>query len=122
MNSMNNCGAGSAPEAKPEHFHKAFSWVHTDTVTRGTRFIESVADMCAGLQTCLQLVHSTDLALQARAMDDDEAVPVLGSVDKERLLRLAMAVTGVLAEGAHQELEWVNNHARERACSEEAAK
>ena len=36
-------------EAKPAH--KAFSWLHTDTIPRGAGFIESVADMCAGLQT-----------------------------------------------------------------------
>ena len=98
-----------------EPFHKAFSWVNKETINRSAGFIEGVADMCAGLQTCLQLVHSTDLALHARSMDDDEAVPVLGIVDKERLLRLAIAVTGLLAEGAHREIEWINDQARKTA-------
>lgn len=42
-------------------------------------------------------------------MDDDEAMPVLGNVDRERLLRLAIAVTGALADSAHQEIDWINN-------------
>jgi hypothetical protein len=102
-------------QAPAEALHKPFSWVHTDTTSCGTSFIESVVDMCAGLQTCLQLVHSTDLELHARSMDDDEAMPILGTVDRERLLRLAIAVTGVLAEGAYQEIEWINDQARKTA-------
>lgn len=102
MSGRNDSAAGAQP------LHKAFSWLHTETCPRSSSFIESVADMCAGLQTCLQLVHSTDLALHARSMDDDEAMPVLGAVDRERLLRLAIAVTGTLADGAHQEIDWIN--------------
>lgn len=100
-------------EAKP--IHKPFSWIHTDTHARSSSFIESVADMCAGLQTCLQLVHSNDMALHARSMGDDEAVPVLGTVDHERLLRLAIAVTGALAASAHEEIEWINEQGRKKA-------
>ncbi|NTB05809.1 hypothetical protein [Agrobacterium tumefaciens] len=112
MSGHNHSAAGTQP------LHKAFSWLHTETRPRGSSFIESVADMCAGLQTCLQLVHSTDLALHARSMDDDETVPVLGTVDRERLLRLAIAVTGALADGAHQEIEWVNEQGRTKAQQE----
>jgi hypothetical protein len=101
--------------------HKPFSWLHTDRINRGAGFIESVADMCAGLQTCLQLVHSTDLAHHARTWGSDD-VPVLGHVDRERLLRLAIAVTGALADGAHQEIEWINNQAPKRAAGPEADK
>lgn len=106
-------------EAKP--LHKAFSWLHTDTRPRSSSFIESVVDMCAGLQTCLQLVHSTDLALHARSMDDDEAMPVLGTADRERLLRLAIAVTGALSESAHQEIEWINERAPKRVEEKEGS-
>ena len=112
MSGRNDSAAGAQP------LHKAFSWLHTETHARGSSFIESVADMCAGLQTCLQLVHSTDLALHARSMDDDEAAPVLGSVDRERLLRLAIAVTGALADGAHEEIEWFNEQGRKKAQQE----
>ena len=121
MSGRNNdqCVDLGAQQAPAGTVHKPFSWVHTDTINRGTSFIESVVDLCAGLHTCLQLVHSTDLALHARAMDDDEAVPLLGIVDKERLLRLAIAVTGNLANSAHQEIEWINDQAR-RAVKESA--
>lgn len=104
-------GAGLNAEQEARPFHKPFSWLHTDTLNRGASFIESVVDMCAGVQTCLQLVHSTDMALHARTWGDDDQ-PVLGRVDRERLLRLAIAVTGALADGAHQEVQWINDQAR----------
>jgi len=103
-------GPNAGEEVLP--LHRPFSWLQPKALNRGAVFIQGVADMCAGLQTCLQLVHSTDLALHARSMDDDEAMPVLGTVDRERLLRLAIAVTGALADSAHQEIEWANDQAR----------
>jgi len=60
----------------------------------------------------------TDLALHARSMDDDEAMPVLGTADRERLLRLAIAVTGALADSAHQEIEWINDQPRRAKAKE----
>jgi hypothetical protein len=110
-----DAGVGQSAEQEAQPTHTPFSWLHTETLNRGAGFIESVADICAGLQTCLQLVHSSNLALHARLMGDDEAMPVLGTVDRERLLRLAIAVTGALADGAHQEIEWVNEQARKSA-------
>jgi hypothetical protein len=88
--------------------HRPFSRLDPGATSCGAVFIESVADMCAGLQTCLQLVHSTDLALQARSMDDDEPAPLLGAVDRERLLRLAIAVTeGRSTEGGREMMLWL---------------
>lgn len=119
---INDQDAGQGTQqAAAAPLHRPFSWLHADTRNHGAGFIESVADMCAGLQTCLQLVHSTDLALHARSMDDDEAMPVLGTVDRERLLRLAIAVTGVLADGAHHEIEWINNQARTKPAGKGSA-
>jgi hypothetical protein len=114
-------GAGadlSEQQANVEPSHKPFSWLHADKRSRSDSFIESVADMCAGLQTCLQLLHSIDMALHARAWGGDE-VPVLGRTDKERLMRLGITVTGMLADGAHQEIEWINGHARKHVEGEE---
>jgi len=107
-------GASLNTEQEARPFHKPFSWLHTETLNRNASFIESVVDLCAGVQTCLQLVHSTDMALHARTWGDDDQ-PVLGRVDRERLLRLAIAVTGALADDAHQEVQWINDRARE-AC------
>lgn len=117
MSGRNDGAAGTCKSAEQDilPIHQPFSWLAPDATNRGTTFIESVADMCAGLQTCLQLVHSTDLAIHARSMDDDEAMPILGTVDRERMLRLAIAVTGVLADGAHKEIEWINDRARNAA-------
>lgn len=109
MSGRNDGATGACQPAEQDirPIHQPFSWLHSEA-KRDISFIERVADMCAGLQTCLQLVHSTDLAMQARAMDDDEAMPILGTVDRERMLRLAIAVTGMLADGAHSEIEWEN--------------
>lgn len=114
-------GAGLDTEQEARPFHKSFSWLHTETLDRSATFIESVADMCAGVQTCLQLVHSTDMALHARTWGGDDQ-PVLGRVDRERLLRLAIAVTGALADGAHQEVQWINDQARAQATGKESGR
>lgn len=103
--------AGTDAEQDAQPIHKPFSWLHTETLNRNASFIESVVDMCAGVQTCLQLVHSTDMALHARTWGEDDQ-PVLGRIDRERLLRLAIAVTGALADDAHREVQWINDQAR----------
>jgi hypothetical protein len=105
----------NAPQAEVQPSHVPFSWLHTDKGGRSARFIETVLDVCGGLQTCLELVHATDLALHARSMDDDEAVPVLGIGSKERLLRLAIAATGMLSNRAYEEIDWINEQARQSA-------
>jgi len=106
-------GAGAAPE-QVEPTHKPFSWLHTETGGRSARFIERVLDVSGGLNTCLELVHSTDLALHARTWGDGD-VPVLGRVDRERLLRLAIAATGMLSDLAHEEVQWINDQPRKQA-------
>lgn len=117
MSARNDDVAGvdlSTQQAETRPAHKPFSWLHTEHRSRSDNFIESVTDMCAGLQTCLQLVHSIDMALHARTWGEDE-VPVLGRTDKERLLRMAIAVTGALADSAHHEIEWINEQGRKKA-------
>ena len=42
-------------------------------------------------------------------------MPVLGRVDKERLLRLAIAATGMLSDLAHEEVQWINDQPRKQA-------
>ena len=113
MSRGNDTGIDSdAQQARAEPFHVPFSWLHGHGHDSQDRFIETVADMCAGVQTCLQLIHSTDLALHARWMGDDEAVPVLSINDRERLLRLATAVSGTLADAAHDHIEGIIEKAR----------
>lgn len=113
MSRVNDPGIDvDAQQARVEPFHVPFSWLHGHGHDFQAGFIETVADMCAGVQTCLQLIHSTDLALHARSMGDDEAIPVLSTNDRERLLRLATAVSGTLADAAHEHIESINEKAR----------
>lgn len=105
--------AGAARE-RVAPAHQPFSWLHTDTGGRSARFIEKVLDVSSGLNTCLELVYSTDLALHAREWGEGD-VPVLGRVEKERLLRLAIATTGLLSDLAHEEVQWINDQPRKQA-------
>jgi hypothetical protein len=108
-----NQGAGqNAQQPKAAPLHQPFSWLHTDAGGRSAKFIERVLDVSGGLNICLNLVHSTDLVLHAREWGDDDAAPLLGTVDKERLLRLAIAATDMLSDLAHGEVQWINDQAR----------
>jgi hypothetical protein len=52
-------------------------------------------DVCRGIETCLQL-HVTDISVNSGACDEDP--PMLGTVDKERLLLLAQAAARMLGD------------------------
>jgi hypothetical protein len=106
-------GAGAAP-AQVKTTHQPFSWLRADVGGRNARFIERVLDVSGGLNTCLELVHSTDLALHARTWGEDDT-PILGRVERESLLRLAIAATGMLSDLAHEEVQWINDQARKSA-------
>ena len=84
----NTGGTGAAPgPAKP--IHQAFSWVEKGVAdVDGAEFAALTMDVCHGIQTCLQLIHVTDISISSGAGDEDP--PILGTVDKERLLLLAL--------------------------------
>ena len=100
-------GAGAAPgPAQP--IHQAFSWVEKGVAdVDGAEFAALTMDVCNGIQTCLQLMHVTDISISSGAGDEDP--PILGTVDKERLLLLAQAAVHMLGDRAADRVKELND-------------
>lgn len=101
--------AAAAAEARPDPIHQPFSWV-PDPSDREGEFVALTLDVCNGLQTCLQLIHSTDMAIVA----GDES-PILDSVDRGNLFLLATAAARMLSVRAYQRVDWLNEQAQKVA-------
>lgn len=93
--------------------HEPFSWVDGPDKDGAATFAALTMDVCQGVHTCLQLIHSTDLCTNSGAGDEDP--PVLGSVDKERLLLLATAAMRMLGDRADDRVESFNSQVRKAA-------
>lgn len=98
-------------EVRPRH--EPFSWVDGPDKDGAATFAALTMDVCQGVHTCLQLIHSTDLCTNSGAGDEDP--PVLGSVDKERLLLLATAAMRMLGDRGYDRVESLNSRARKAA-------
>lgn len=92
--------------------HEAFSWLDKDVADlHSAEFVALTMDVCHGVQACLQLIHSTDLRTNSGAGEEDP--PILGGVDKERLLLLATAAMRMLGDQAEDRVESINKQAWE---------
>jgi hypothetical protein len=97
-------------DVKP--LHQAFSWIADGAPdVHGAEFVALTLDVCHGVQTCLQLIHSTDLRTNSGVGDEDP--PPIGSVEKERLLLLATAAMRMLGNQAEERVEAINAQAWE---------
>jgi hypothetical protein len=72
----------------------------------GAEFAALTMDVCHGIQTCLQLMHVTDISISSGAGDEDP--PILDTVDKERLLLLAQAAVHMLGDRANMRVDDMN--------------
>ena len=107
--------ANSQPAALPisAAVHDPFSFLHPRLKhNRMAQFAASVLDITQGVSVCLELVHSSSLT---RMMNDDSGpedtqVPILDTVDTDRLLRLATASANLMASHAEKHIEWLNEH------------
>jgi len=95
-------------------FHQPFSWVHVPAPGLDAHFAALTLNVCRGVETCLQLMHSTDLAMHAREWEEDET-PVLSRVDKEKLMLLATAAMQMLGDRAERRVNDANEKARQVA-------
>jgi len=94
--------------------HQAFSWIENGVAdVHGAEFAALAMDVCHGIQTCLELMHVTDISVSSTA--GDEAPPVLGPVDKERILLLATAAVRMLGDRAEERVGSMNKQARKAA-------
>lgn len=90
--------------------HEAFSWLDNGAAdVHGAEFVALTMDVCHGVQTCLELIHATDLRTNSGAGEEDP--PILGGVDKERLLLLATAAMRMLGGQAEERVEAFNKQA-----------
>lgn len=91
--------------------HQAFSWVEPGvTDVAGADFAALTMDVCRGIETCLQLIHVTDISVNSGAGDEDP--PILGTVEKERLLLLAQASARMLGDRADKRVDEMNKQVR----------
>ena len=92
--------------------HQPFSWVHVPAPGLDAHFAALTLNVCRGVETCLQLMHSTDLAMHAREWEEDET-PVLSRIDKEKLMLLATAAMQMLGDRAERRVHDANEKAHQ---------
>jgi hypothetical protein len=106
MNRSNNTSTDAAP-GPVAPIHQAFSWVEKGVAdVDGAEFAALTVDVCRGIETCLQLMHVADISMGSGAGDEDP--PILGVVDKERLLLLAQAAVHMLGDRANMRVDDMN--------------
>lgn len=93
----------------PEAAHKSYRYLADSIKPTGlTDFLEVTIDITAGIETCLDLISSSEIA---RGCDD---VPILNPSDSGNLLRLAMAASRLLRNEGLQHVEWLNENAQRK--------
>ncbi|AMP16681.1 hypothetical protein [Collimonas pratensis] len=94
-----------------EAAHQSFSWLTEDLRMHApAQFMAITLDISLGIQTCLSLIHASDLAREQR---DDAFPPPLNVADTESLTRMAMAAARMLSERAQCHIDVLNDmHAR----------
>lgn len=93
--------------------HAPFSFLHKEfEFDSMAQFVALTMDITQGVQTCLEMVHTSSLARSMNLDSDagDEDVPLLSVVDTERLLRFATASAGMLASKANDTIDWLNKY------------
>ncbi len=99
-----NGAANAADQCEQEPTHKPFSWlVDGAKDDPHARFAAMTMDICQGVGTCLELVHTSSL-------DSDDG-PTLGQHDTDRLLRMAVASMKLLSDSAESTIEYMNKRA-----------
>ncbi|MDB5911193.1 MAG: hypothetical protein JWP34_5310 [Massilia sp.] len=95
--------------------HTPFSWLHFGAEDdRSAQFAALAVDVCSGVDLCLEILHA-DHMVRLNNQDADpgeEERPAFSPSDGERLLRLAMVSTRLLAEAAMAATERANALAR----------
>ena len=100
-------GIPSPTHSFPEATHQSFSWLTEDLrMNASAQFMAITLDISLGIQTCLSLIHASDLAREQR---DDAAPPPLNVADTESLTRMAMAAARMLSERAQGHIDVLND-------------
>ncbi|MBB3211322.1 hypothetical protein FHW67_000557 [Herbaspirillum sp. Sphag1AN] len=104
----NNNANATSPHAADSTIHHDFHWI--DGELQGSLYgnlLETTLDVSAGIHACLQIVYAS--ALERAANDDADpetpATPVVGIVQADQLMRLAMASAGLLRDEARRQVD-----------------
>ncbi|MDQ1831946.1 hypothetical protein [Massilia scottii] len=111
--------AAAAEDVRP--VHQPFSWVpNVKAADLDAQLAALTFNVCNGVQTCLELVHSTDMALHERTWGGD-VQPLLSTVGREQLLLLATAAVQMLGKQAFERAETLDDQARKAAIKNKGA-
>ena len=117
-----SAATNAAPAENIRPAHQPFSWVpHALHGDLDAHLAALTFDVCNGVQTCLQLIHSTDMDMSARSSGSD-VQPLLNTVDKEQLLLLATAAVKMLGKQAFERADYLDDQARKAASMKGAAR
>jgi hypothetical protein len=86
--------------------HQDFHWINSEL--QGTLYgqlLETTLDVSAGIHTCLQIVYAREMELAGNQDADTSASPSVGTVQADRLMRLAIASAGLLRDEAWRQVE-----------------
>jgi len=94
--------------------HQPFSWLRDEVKDYPMAdFVALTMDICRGIETCLQIVHASDLERSSNAALDpeDAELPLLDVFDTTNLLRLSIVSSALLHELAAKKLGRINANA-----------
>jgi hypothetical protein len=91
--------------------HQDFRWIHGAAQNeRLADFVELARDISAGVHTCLQIIHSSNLVREINL--DDElpqlSAPAIGTSDAQTLFRLSLVATALLRDTADERIALLN--------------
>ena len=97
--------------------HQPFSWLGDDVKDHPIAdFVALTMDVGRGVQTCLEIVHLSDLVRSENAeLDPEDAeLPAVNGYDASNLLRFTIAAARLLHESAARQIDSVNMRGVER--------
>lgn len=90
--------------------HQPFSWFSKEAKDYPmAEFVGLTIDVCNGIQTCLELINTSDLDRQA-AEDGGDVTPAINTQDSSYLLRLAIATSKLMSHEAERRIAWINEY------------
>ena len=111
----------NTPEQTPESnrtsaVHQPFSWLGDDVKDHPIAdFVALTMDICSGVQTCMEIVHLSDLVRsENEELEPEQAeLPAVNAYDSGKLMRLAIGTTRLLREYAARQIDLINTRGRE---------
>jgi hypothetical protein len=95
----------------PASTHQRFHWINGPSQDSAyAAFLEMAYDLAAGINTCLEIVHVSDLQRETNqdAKKGEAAAPAIGAFDAEKLLRMAIVSSSLLAQEAMRRIDTEN--------------